>query len=185
MKMVELTKILNGLSRDHGKKMFTLREMSILTGEGRPAVGMALLRAKREGLIARVVNIWVNMIDRPLLEELALEIRGLSYISFESALYRHGILSQSPRGALTLATIQRPGRISTPLGEIVFIHISKRLFFGFDSSRLALPEKAYLDFLYMNIRKGRGEVSEIVYKEELNGKILSAMSKKFPAYVRL
>lgn len=185
MKMVELTKILHSLSQDHGKKIFTLREMSILTGEAGPAVGMALLRAKREGLVAGVKNIWVNMIDKPSLEELALAIRGLSYISFESALYRHGVLSQSPRGALTLATIQRPGKVSTPLGEIVFIHIPKRLFFGFDSSRLALPEKAYLDFLYMSIRKGRGGVSEVVYKEELNKKILSVMSKKFPAYVRL
>jgi predicted transcriptional regulator of viral defense system len=183
MKITALTKIMHSLSREHGKKLFTLREMALLTGESRASVGMALLRAKREGIVASVKNVWINMMDRPSLEDLALAVKSLSYISFESALYWHGIISQSPRGALTLATIQRPERISTPLGDIAFVHIPKKLFFGFDESRLALPEKAYLDLLYMNVRKGRGDIQVVIYKEDLDQKVLVAMSKKFPAYV--
>lgn len=184
MKMTDFTKILNKLSRDYKKKIFTLREISILTGENKPAVGMALLRAKKEGLVERVKNMWINMVDKPSLSDLAFAIKPLSYISFESALYKHGILSQSPRGALTIATIQRPERMSTPIGEIIFTHISKKIFFGFDSFHMALPEKAYLDLLYMNIRKGRDALSEVIYKEELDRKLLSTMLKKFPAYVK-
>lgn len=170
--------------KNHNKKIFTLRELAILTKESDASVGMALLRAKKSGLVARVKGLWVNMVDKPELEEVALELRSPSYISFESALYRHGILSQSPRGLLSLATTLKPDKITTSLGDLQFTHLSPKLFFGFDSNRLATPEKAFLDLIYIKIRRGTLETSEVFYLDLLNKRKLLLLAGKFPSYVK-
>lgn len=182
MKTTELVKILRSLSKS-GKHVFAAREIGVLANENGPAVGMTLIRAQKEGLVARVKSTWINLLDMPTLEELALTLRSLSYISFESALYKHGILSQSPRGGLTLATLQRSENISTPLGDIKYLHVPQKLFFGFFGDRVALPEKAYLDHVYMNIRKGRQDISETIYRDELDRKVLLKFAARFPGYV--
>ena len=184
MKQLILIKLIQRLATDYDKKIFKLSELAILTGESQAAVGMALGRAEREGIVAHVRHYWINMMERPRLEDVALEIMSPSYISFESALYHHGVLSQSPRGALTLATMGKPAMVVTPLGNIQSIHLQPGLFFGFDDHRMAHPEKAFLDMIYIRIRKGIGEITETIYRDELNQAVLRRLSKKYPTYVQ-
>jgi len=179
-----LAKLIRKLARDHNKKIFTLRELAILGNENIPSVGMALCRAEKSGLVGHIRDLWINMLDMPTPEDVALAIKPLSYISFESALYKHGVLSQSPRGLLSLATASRPAKLSTPLGDMQFIHLSDKLFFGFDENRLATAEKAFLDMIYIRIRRGIRGTSEVYYADMLNGRRLSLLAKKFPPYIK-
>lgn len=181
---IELMQILHESSRRHGKKVFNLREMAALAQEPRPTTAMALLRAERKGLVARAGNLWLNRIDPPDLLAVALSVPVPSYLSFESALYRHGVVSQSPRGALTLATTGRPRLLQTALGDIRFIHLKSPLFFGFDSHRIASPEKAWLDLVYRRGLGGRENLfSEEIDLPRLNVRLLKRLAKSFPPWV--
>jgi predicted transcriptional regulator of viral defense system len=76
-----------------------------------------------------------------------------AYVSLHSALYLHGMISQIP--AVTYAvSLARTRRYDTPLGAVSIHHVQPSFFFGFEAaggagSRLATPEKALVDFLYL------------------------------------
>lgn len=76
-----------------------------------------------------------------------------SYVSLQSALYLHGMIEQVP--AVTYAvSLARTRRFTTPLGTVSIHHVDPRFFFGFENvgssgGRLATPEKALVDFLYL------------------------------------
>lgn len=76
-----------------------------------------------------------------------------SYVSLQSALYYHGVISQMP--AVTYAvSLGRTRRYETPLGTVSVHHIDASLFFGFETVgrtgiRMATAEKALLDLLYL------------------------------------
>ena len=184
MTVVELIRLMQGMARDHRKRVFSLRELSALKGESRAATAMTLLRAARKGIVARAGTRWINLMDPPDVMEVALTLRSPSYLSFESALHRRGIVSQAPRGALTMAVSGRPGSLETAVGPIRFFHLKPALFFGYDERRVALAEKAWLDLLYIRGLHGRaGIVTEKVYLEALDRKLLARMARRFPAWV--
>jgi len=76
-----------------------------------------------------------------------------SYVSLQSALYIHGMISQVP--AITYAvSLARARQYTTPLGVVSIHHVAPGFFFGFahrDSTGecIATPEKALVDFLYL------------------------------------
>lgn len=76
-----------------------------------------------------------------------------SYVSLQSALYRHGLIEQIP--AVTYAvSLARTRRFTTPLGTVSIHHVDPGFFTGFENvgasgGRLATPEKALVDFLYL------------------------------------
>lgn len=76
-----------------------------------------------------------------------------AYVSLQSALYYHGMISQIP--AVTYAvSLARTRLFKTPVGEVSIHHIAPSFFFGFEvlpdsRVKLASPEKALLDYLYL------------------------------------
>ena len=82
-----------------------------------------------------------------------------AYVSLQSALYLHGMISQMP--AVTYAvTLARTRRFTTPLGTVSLHHVQPSFFFGFEDAgrsggRLATPEKALVDFLYLTPARSR------------------------------
>jgi predicted transcriptional regulator of viral defense system len=76
-----------------------------------------------------------------------------AYVSLQSALYLHGMISQMP--VVTYAvTLARTRRYVTPLGVVSLHHVQPTFFFGFEDkdgpgTRLATPEKALVDSLYL------------------------------------
>lgn len=184
MKLIALIELLQRLSRERGMKIYSLRDLSVISGVSKASMGMTLLRAQKQGLVFRSANTWVNRLDPPPLQELALALRSPSYVSLESALYLHGILSQSPRGALTLVTTKRPGEVETPWGLIRYFHLKSILFFGYDENRMAYAEKAWLDLVYLRGRSGRENIlTETFYPRDLKLSRLREFSKNFPAWV--
>jgi predicted transcriptional regulator of viral defense system len=81
-----------------------------------------------------------------------------SYVSLQSALYLHGMISQMP--AVTYAvSLARTRRFTTPLGTVSVHHVDPSFFFGFENvgrgGRLATAEKALVDFLYLGPARSR------------------------------
>jgi predicted transcriptional regulator of viral defense system len=82
-----------------------------------------------------------------------------AYVSLQSALYLHGMISQVP--VVTYAVSQaRTRRFATPLGTVSIHHVQPAFFFGFEDTgrsggRLATPEKALVDFLYLTPARSR------------------------------
>jgi predicted transcriptional regulator of viral defense system len=77
-----------------------------------------------------------------------------SYISFQSALYYHGMISQIP-STIYAASLARTRQYKSPIATISIHHIRPSFFFGFETVpksgiRMATPEKALLDVLYLS-----------------------------------
>lgn len=82
-----------------------------------------------------------------------------SYISLQSALYYHGMISQIP--AITYSVSPARTHIyKTSLGTFSIHHIDPSLFFGFKTVgkwgiKMATPEKALFDFFYLGPARSR------------------------------
>ncbi len=83
------------------------------------------------------------------------------YVSFLTALHRHGVISQIPR-SIQIATTGRGRRLSSPIGEFELFQMQPSLMregIEVHSGKLfytiASPEKALFDTLYLSTRKGR------------------------------
>lgn len=124
-----------GISKVHASKM-----LERLAGAGQ-------LLALRRGVWA-----FPGRLDRMALPG-RLTAPQPSYVSLQSALYHHGMISQIP--AVTYAvSLARTRRYLTPLGTISIHHVSPDFFFGFETLgdkgiRMAQPEKALLDVFYL------------------------------------
>lgn len=75
------------------------------------------------------------------------------YISLQTALFFHGIISQIPE-TIYAVSLARTKQYNTSFGYISIHHINVDFFFGFDIIdgtyiKIASPEKALLDFLYL------------------------------------
>ena len=80
-----------------------------------------------------------------------------SIISLHTALYFHGMISQSPQ-IIYVITIARTQRLKTPLGYYSLHHIQPDFFFGCcemenSETLMATPEKALIDYLYLSPTK--------------------------------
>ena len=78
---------------------------------------------------------------------------SLAYVSLQTALYYHGMISQIPE-VIYAVTLARTRKYITPLGVISLHHLEPEFFFGYEvvgekAIKLASPEKALLDILYL------------------------------------
>lgn len=109
-----------------------------------------------------------------------------SYISLQTALYHHGMISQIP-AATYAVSLARTRQHATPLGIISIHHIQVEFFFGFDVYKhtfikMASPEKALLDVLYLAGTKSRlfKKLPEIEIPKKFNIDLAHKMINKIP-----
>lgn len=95
-------------------------------------------------------------LDEKALFEIANRIYDPSYISFEMALSRYGIIPESVYG-LTSASTRRTRVFRTGIADFIYKTIKPELFFGYTIAggngsryKIASCEKAVLDYLYLN-----------------------------------
>jgi predicted transcriptional regulator of viral defense system len=122
----------------------------------------ALRRYEALGLIERVsTKIYINHFNQQFSpRDLVNVLRPRSYISLESALVERGIITQSP----SILTCVTPGYPQTFRGKsvsIVYRKISPGLYWGYEEKAtrynkylIAEPEKALLDWIYLNRQEG-------------------------------
>lgn len=112
-----------------------------------------------------------------------------SYLSLQSALYIHGIISQIPE-VIYLVSLARSQRICTSLGTFSIHHIQPDFFFGFEARGegilLASPEKALIDLLYLSPAKSRlfAALPELELPADFNFKKTGQMIKRIASKKR-
>lgn len=82
-----------------------------------------------------------------------------SYVSLQSALYYHSMISQIPE-VIYCVSLARTRTYETSVATISVHHIEGSFFFGYEERgehhvRMASPEKALLDILYLTQSKSR------------------------------
>ena len=155
------------------------------------AVRNALRRCESHGLVEHVSNkIYVNRLNQQFSpRELVNTLRPDSYISLESALVEYGITNQSPN-FLMCVTSGYPKTFKTRLFTIMFRKIAKELVFGFvkkstryNDYHIAEPEKALLDWIYLNRQAGLPTPLDELNLQFLDLKKLQESAAKYPGTV--
>ena len=146
-----------------GKGLFTIKDLRKLFPKAayiKTSVNRLLGRGDLVKVVRGVYALNRNDLD---IEKIATQLYYPSYISFESALARYGIINQGRYG-LTLATTRHSRQMIIAGVECKYSKLKPALFFGFDLIDrvfLASPEKAVLDELYLIcMRKREGDTSE-------------------------
>ncbi len=94
--------------------------------------------------------------DEKVLFEIANRIYAPSYVSFEMALAYYNLIPESVYG-ITSASTRKTMGFKTTIGEFSYRTLQPKLYFGFEYFpshgrfyKIASPEKALLDYLYLN-----------------------------------
>jgi predicted transcriptional regulator of viral defense system len=116
-------------------------------------------------------------------------IKKASYISLQSALEYYGIIPEYvPK--ITSVTTGRPKELNTKLGNFIFKHLKKELFWGYKEQEIikgtgvfiATPEKALLDLIYLipdSDNLAYIEELRLQSNEKLDIELLTYYSKRF------
>jgi predicted transcriptional regulator of viral defense system len=166
-----------------GKPFYSVADLQKVTGLAAGSLRVFLSRWAKAGWLERIGAGLYRLPDRPLdLAGLANQRYLPSYLSFESALSRCGIIRQIPY-VLTFATSRRSRRLRLKDTEIAYRRLKTDLFFGYRLQAgldVAMPEKALLDQLYF-VSLGRASLSfrELNLKP-IRASVLQTMAGKFP-----
>lgn len=151
----------------------------------------ALRRYEARGLVEHVSKkIYINKLNQQFsARDLANVLRPDSYISLDSVLAESGVSSQSP-AILTCVTTGYPKTFKSRSVTIVYRRIAKDLFWGFEERstrynkyRIAEPEKALLDWIYLNRQEGLPTPLDELNLQFLNFQKLREYAEKFPRTV--
>lgn len=107
-------------------------------------------------MLRRGLYVAAEMKNRLDVMTFATKIYAPSYVSMEMALSFYGIIPEAVFTA-TSVTTRKTKQFTTPVGNFSYQKIKKEAFGGFETKKidgisfnLALPEKAVVDFLYLN-----------------------------------
>ncbi len=171
---------------------FTTRDYALNEGLSVSAASKQLKRLMQKGLIVFVTRgIWANS-SHPYFSPMGnapyLLRAEQGYVSFLTALHRHGVLSQIP-STIQIASTGHTRTQKTPIGTFEFFQIKPEIMsdgIGWAESRLpyriACPEKALLDTLYITTRKGKRfasipelDIHESSFEHEKYKKLLASL----------
>jgi len=147
--------------RKLGVPAATTADAAAVLGISLQAASHTMRRLARTGLVRPVRRgIWA-LGDRPDPLVLAGYVTAPypSYVSLQTALYRHGMIDQIPEMTF-LVSLARSARVSTPLGTYSIHHVQPAFFAGFEmlpdsGIKIATPEKALVDVFYLSPTRGR------------------------------
>ncbi len=145
--------------------IFTTRQFATHCGRPVTSASHSLTRKAKAGTVIRLTRgVWAQPGHpnfTPSSATLYLLGNEQGYISFLTAMHRHGLLSQIP-GSIQIATTGHTRRLATEYGRYEFLHLKPSMMrdgIVFSDTEPAYPiacaEKALLDTLYVSTRKGR------------------------------
>ncbi len=183
MKGLALLKIL----RDLNKSFYTIADLEKITQLSRNSLYVALKRWVESGVLERVAQgIYVPLGGDVALENVAAQLYIPNYLSFESALAKHGILNLIPY-TITFATKRKTRKFTLRKQGVEFRQIAPQLFFGYEMRNginIAIPEKAFLDEVYFSCRGKTVLDPDELDTKKLSMELLRKYAVRFPAYVR-
>jgi len=147
--------------RGLGKRVVTTNDVTLALGVERSAATHTLKRLTAEGLVTKIRHgLWaIDPALDPLVLPEYLTAPLPSYVSFQSALYLRGMVSQVPE-VIYVASLAQTRRVRTTLGAFSIHRLAPTFFGGYETLkesgvRLATPEKALLDTLYLGPTRSR------------------------------
>lgn len=149
-----------GELRRLGSDVFTTREAAARLRTSVSNASHQLRAMERAGLVVGIRRgLWSSCIDiDPVVLPPYLTAPYPAYISFSSALARHGMIEQIP-GQIYVATSGRSRKLSTSAGEFSIHHLLPEIFDGFtggqESGFFATAEKAFFDVVYLRASRAR------------------------------
>lgn len=168
------------------KPYFTTTDLAKVLGLEKTSLLVTLSRLVKEGVLLRLrKNVYLVFGGGYELEAVANQLYFPSYLSFEAALSRFGILSQIPY-TLTFATTRPPKRMRVGETEVEYSRLKASLYFGYrqeGSIYVAEPEKALLDMLYLISRCRRHLNLKELDLKIINREKFLTYAAKFPAYI--
>lgn len=169
------------------KPYFTVADLEKITGLTRESLYVTLNRLTKSDLLERLrKNVYILFTQTNDVEIIACQTYFPSYLSFESALAVHSIVSQIPY-TLTFATTRPSKKVMIGSVAVEYSHLKKELFFGYEleeGKNIALPEKALLDQLYLVSKGMRTLTIEELDLKNISKKKLALFAKKYPGSVR-
>ena len=155
MKIIEITKKLTNIN----KRIFNIVDLGkIFNSVNKNTIYKTAERLVNNGILKRLnKGLYINTAKAPDIFEIANYLYTPSYISLESALYRYGVISQSPY-LITSVTPKKPKKIIAEGTDFEYVHITAKYFFGYVSDKgilIATREKALIDLLYLISKKAR------------------------------
>jgi predicted transcriptional regulator of viral defense system len=143
--------------KDFGYPCVTTRDVAAFLSISTVYASNLLKRLDRAGRVVRLGRgRWLvgETIDPFVIPE-ALTNPSPSYISLQSALYHHGMVSQIP-AVVYAVSLARTNRYKNQIGEFFVHHVKPEFFFGFEllgrfMIKMASPEKALIDYLYRRL----------------------------------
>lgn len=165
------------------KPFFTIGDLEKIFKAKRKSLRVSLARLVKSGMLSRLRRGIYILSTKPVeADKIAAQVFQPSYISFESALSRYGILSQVPY-TVTLASPRLS--LSAQFGNMAveIRRIRKDLFSDYtlkDGVLIASPEKALVDMLYLvSLGKSSFDSSELDLKG-ISKKKAFELSKRYP-----
>jgi DNA-binding transcriptional ArsR family regulator len=155
-------------SREALGRLRALRIAAVTTADAAAVLGLSIEAASHtlrrlgdSGLLTPVrKGLWA-LSERPDALALAEYITAPypSYVSLQSALYLHGMVDQVP-ARIYIVSLARTGEVRTALGTYSVHHVRPELFGGAalagdSETKLASPEKALVDYLYLSPSRSR------------------------------
>lgn len=141
--------------------VFTTNDAAAALQLTRPHASKTLARLAMARQVLRLRRGYWGFPDKidPLTLPALLTAPAPCYISLQSALYSHGMISQVSKRIYAVSSA-RTQAFSTPLGAISIHHVKPSFFGGFEVNArtgiaMATPEKALVDFLYLSPTRSR------------------------------
>ncbi len=164
------------------KDYFTLQDIKKVSSLEVKSLRVSMNRLVKRGEVERIFRGFYSSDSASVnWKKMACEIYQPAYVSFESALSLHNILSQKPM-QIILATTNRSRKINLAGRVVVYRHLKPNLFWGYqrkDGFLLAEPEKAFLDLAYLSSRGYAKLDLEEMNLDFINQKKLKRYLKKF------
>lgn len=155
MRLIEILAKIHQLQQP----IFQTKDIAAYLNLKNATASKVLARLANSGLINRLrPGLWgiSDKIDPLMLPEY-LSAPFPSYVSLQTALYYHGIISQIP-SQIYAVSLARTKKYTTELGTISLHHVQPNFFFGYETIgkywiKIATPEKALIDFFYLQRAK--------------------------------
>lgn len=172
-----------------GKPVVTTDDVALATGAERSAATHVLDRLSKAGLLKRIRRgLWttdLNLDPLRLPEYLTAPLP--SYISLQSALFLHGMVSQIPT-VIYAASLAQTRRVRTALGTFSIHRLAPSFFGGYETVKnsgvqLASPEKALLDIFYLAPARSRlfADLPEVELPNRFDRKQAAYWIRRIPA----
>jgi predicted transcriptional regulator of viral defense system len=144
-----------------GKPILTTRDASLRLRISISSATRVMARLQEAGLARRIFRgLWaVDLTIDPLTIPEHLTAPFPAYVSFQSALYLHGMIGQIPQVTF-VASLGPTRKVRTSMGTFSIHRLAPEYFGGYETVegsgvRLATPEKALMDVLYLGSARSR------------------------------